>query len=233
LETDFMIRISGLRVLVAASGLALLCGCGGDDDDGNGTGDPFGRGLEREEEAVNVEFFDDFSGPFPGPNWIRKDGEPAPSLNAGNAPPGLFLLGVGTKHRVRGTHPFSTSSPLTLTFDLCDKQMQSNSRFKFTVRPASEGAGEASLEISMEDRVLRMETEDDSEEIPFSPFSHYMKVEFTIDSAGTAHWFLDGQEYLATANFPGGTAQIEFEVTGGSSTKFVVDNVKITRPVTE
>jgi hypothetical protein len=232
LETDIMMRLSGFRVLTVAAGLACLYGCGGDDDGGSGTGDPFGRGLAVE-TAENVEFFDDFSGPFPSPNWIKKDGKPFTSLNVGNPPPGLALLAFSKKTRVRGVHQFSTSSPLTVSFDLCDYHMQSNSRFKFRVRPVDDEDGEASLEILMSDGVLRFETQDDSEEIPFSPFSHYMKVEFSIDSAGTAHWYLDGGEYLATANFQGGDCQIEFEVTGGSTTKFVVDNVKITRPVTE
>jgi hypothetical protein len=221
-----MNRGPGFRFLALSAGLALLFGCNDDGHDG-GAGTPGGRTANPDS---SLEFFDDFSGSFPGPNWETRKGDPFTSPDVGNAPPGLALLTCGKMARVRTAFTFSASKPLTLTFELANPEWKWNSRFKFKIRRANEDSGEASFEIRLDRHEIRLGIEGSHEELDYASDGAYHEVGFTVDAGGTAAWWIDGQARLSRADFPGGEVEIELEATGGHATEFVVDNVTLTRP---
>lgn len=221
---------SGLRFLALSATLALFFGCKDDGDDGGAASGP-GGGLHGEAGPIPfLEFFDDFSGSFPGPHWEIRNGNPFTSSNVGNKPPGLALLSFGHKARVRSEATFSSSEPLTLSFDLANPEWTCDSRFKFRVRDAGSDAGEASFEIRHDQDEIRLRIEGAYAEVDYSSDGAYHAVKFTIDAARTATWWIDGKARLARNDFPGGVVELEMESTGEPVTKFVVDNVKVTRP---
>jgi hypothetical protein len=188
-------------------------------------------GACRETDPIRfLEFFDDFSGSFPGPNWEIRNGNPFTSPNVGNEPPGLALLSFGHKARVRSIFTFSASEPLTLSFDLANPEWKYNSRFKFRVKEADLDAGEASVEIRLDQDEIRLRIEGSYAEFDYSSDGAYHPVAFTIDAERTATWWIDRKARLARTDFPGGTVEIEMESTSDHVTKFVVDNMKLTRP---
>jgi hypothetical protein len=222
-----MTRGTGLRMLMLSAGLAVLFGCGDDDDDDGGG---MATGL-RSANGAAIEFFDDFTGTFPDPNWDIKRGNPFATPNVGNEAPGLALLGNGDDIRLRGEFVFSTSEAFTLSFDLAAHHLQSSSRFKFRIREVGDG-GEASFETRIDDGEIRLKIQGSDEEIdfPMAEDGHYELIEFKVDAKGVASWRINGTSFMTRGGFRDGTSRIEIEAGGGQSTKFVVDNVMLTRP---
>jgi len=219
---------TGLRFLALSASLAICFGC--NDDDGGANSGTSGGLLGETDAILFVEFLDDFSGPFPGPHCEIRNGNPFISPNVGNDPPGLALLTFGHKVRVRSTLTFSGSEPLTLSFDLANPEWECDSRFKFRLKKADLGAGEASFEIRIDRDEIRLRIEGSYAEFDYLSDGLYHPVTFTIDADRTATWWIDGKARLSRTDFPAGEVEIEMEATGDPVTKFVVDNVKLTRP---
>jgi hypothetical protein len=217
--------------LALAAGLACLVGCGGDDGPGARFG-PGGGADTAQATGDVVEFFDDFSGSFPSPNWEIKKGAPWAIPIVGNAAPGLCMKPYGHSIRVRSEMEFSTADPLTLSFDLAAYDLQHSSRFKFKLRRMDADGGSASFEVRNDDDEIRVRIAGADEDIDFNfvPDGHYHAIEFTLDENGAAAWWMNGTLLMTAGGFPAGTYAIEIETSGGDRTKFIVDNVKLTRP---
>lgn len=212
-----------------AAGLACLVGCGGDD----GPGARFGPGSSASQATGEVvEFFDDFSGSFPSPNWEIKKGAPWAIPIVGNAAPGLCLKPYGHNIRVRSEMQFSTADPLNLSFDLAAYELQHSSRFRVKVRRMDADGGNASFEARLDDDEIRLRIAGADEDIDFkfAPDGKYHAIEFTLDENGAAAWWMNGEMLMTATGFPVGAYAIEFETWGWNRTKFIVDNVKLTRP---
>lgn len=215
---------SPLRVLSLAACLGLAAGCSDDDHDGSG-------GSATALPAEDGEFFDDFSGHFPSPNWEIREGDPFKWAELGHPSPGLVMRPFGDRIRLRSMFKVSTSKPLTLSFDLAAFYLQTSSRFKIRLMPVGTGS-EASFEARIDDDEIRLRIggSTDDDDFKFSPDSDYHEVMFVIDSSGAACWRLNGKEFMRRGSFSKGTYWIQWETSGGDDTKFVVDNVRITRP---
>jgi len=213
-----------LRILALAACAALAAGC----DDHSGPAHGSGASSHSAEDGT---FFDDFSGHFPSPNWEIRDGSPFTHDDVGDKAPGLVMRPFGDRIRLRGTFQFSTSEPLTLSFDLGAYELQWSSHFKARILPVSSGS-EALFEThSHKDEIrLRIGGSDDEDDFDFKPDGGYHEVMFVIDSSGAASWWVNGKQFMKRSTFTQGTYRIQLETTGGDETKFVVDNVRITRP---
>jgi hypothetical protein len=223
-----MKRALAARLFVFAACLPALVGC--NDDDGGGPATLPGRGGGGFVSEDPTEFFDDFSGSFPAPNWSVREGDPFTSPVVGHAAPGLALKPFGDRIRVRSAFVFSTAEPLTLSFDLATYQIQKSSRFKFKIRTADGGSNHATFEMRprYDEVIVRILGSDD--EITFDATSLYDRVEFSIDANRVATWSVNGAPLKSLGGFPAGDYQMEFETSGGDNTKFVADNVRLTRP---
>src|SRR6185503_17539610 len=126
-----MKRGAGLRFLALSASFAFFFGCKDHENDGGGPVGTLGGAPADPDPESPVVFLDDFSGPFPSPNWEIRNGNPFTSSNVGNDPPGLALLSFDHRARVWSTFEFSASEPLTLSFDLANPEWTCNSRFKF------------------------------------------------------------------------------------------------------
>ena len=218
----------GLRLMALAAALAVPLGC--DDDDGPGAQLGFsGSATGRSAAHAAVEFSDDFSGTFPSPNWTITGGHPFTSPNVGNDPPGLALLGFGNRVRVRSAFKFDASKPFTLSFDVADVELEWNSRFRFRIRH-SDGTA-ASLEFELAgDNEMELRIQGSEVESSYVPTHDYRRVEFKVGADRVATWSTDGVVRMTRGGFPSETCHLEMETTGSSVTKFVVDNVLLTRP---
>ena len=216
---------SPLRFLALVACLAVAAGCNDDDDDDGGSGSSSALPAE------NGEFFDDFSGPFPAPHWQIRDGSPFTWGEVGHQAPGLVMRPFGDRIRLRSAFKVSTAQPLTLSFDLAAYYLQNSSRFKIRLIPVGAGS-EASFEARIDDDEIRLRIggSTDDDDFTFNPDADYHEVMFVVGSDGAASWRLNGSEVMRRGSFPKGAYWIQVETSGGDDTKFVVDNVRITRP---
>jgi hypothetical protein len=224
-----MKRALAARLVAFAACLPVLFGCN-DDDDGGPASLPGRGGGDGVLADDSTEFFDDFSGSFPAPHWSVREGDPFTSPVVGHGAPGLALKPWGDRIRVRSAFEFSTAEPLTLSFDLATYQIQKSSRFKFKIRTADGGSNHATFEVRprYDEVVVRILGSDD--EINFDATSLYDRVEFSIDANRVATWSVNGAPLQSKGGFPAGDYKMEFETSGGDNTKFVADNVRLTRP---
>lgn len=211
-----------VRNLAAALTAALLFGC-----NGHGSG---GDSDAPSAPGAQVLFLDDFSGGFPGPNWIVMEGFPFADEERGNSPPGL-VLGLFNRARARGAFEFSTADPVTVSFELSTPGVltESNTRFALTIKRAEFPTGEASIEVRNKDGVLRFEILGSDAEFDFFTDAGFHKIEFTVE-LGVATWKIDGQPHMTMAGFPEGLYSIEVEGNPGQTLGFVLDNVIVTTP---
>jgi hypothetical protein len=218
----------GLRLMTVAAALAVPLGCGDDDGPGASLG-LSGMGTGGPVTHSAVEFSDDSSGPFPSPHWIITSGDPFTSPNVGNDAPGLALLGFGNRVRVRSAFTFDTSKPFTFSFDVSDYELEWNSKFRFRIRH-SDGTA-ASLEFEMVgENEMELRIQGSETESSYVPTGNYRRVEFKMDANRVATWSTDGVVRMSRAGFPADACYVDLETTGSSVTKFVVDNVLLTRP---
>jgi|SRR5688572_28203367 hypothetical protein len=206
------------RRFAFAAGLALLAGC---DDEGSPS--PPAREVE-------IEFADRFEGAFPNSNWSVEQGFPFVDEERGNSPPGL-VLGVLTSARLHGTFTFSTSDPVTFSFDLSTpgRLTESDTRFAVRLRRDAILGGDASFEVRLKDGVIRFEILGQEKTFDFFTDAEFRTIAFSVDQ-GRGSWLVDGQPYLVLEDFPEDVLQVEFEAGGGMGLGFEVDNVLVTRP---
>jgi hypothetical protein len=212
------------RTLALAACLALAAGCDDHDEDNIG-------GAPASPAPGSETFFDDFSGSFPNPKWEIRDGAPFTWGDVGHQAPGLVMRPFGDKIRLRGKLKFSTAKPLTLSFDLAAYELQWSSRFKIRIVPVESGS-EASFEAKINDGEVRLRIggSDDEDDFAFQSNGGYHEVMFVLDDSGAASWRINGKEFMKRDSFSKGMYRIQLETSGGDDTKFVVDNVAITRP---
>ena len=208
------------RFLAAAASLAFLFGCG---DHGHGGGAP-------PEPVQTVAFFDNFSGPFPDPNWIITSGDPFTSSSEGNGAPSLILQPAGLPIGVRGDFVFPTGEATTLSFDVASFQVQASTRFSFLIVFADNGDVDASFDMYPFDDEVVLSILGTEVVLEFPPSTVFDVIEFTVDANGLATWWINSQAVLSKSGFPADSYEIEIETVGGDFTVMALDNVLLTRP---
>lgn len=216
-----------LLMLVAVALAAASCGKGGEDGDG-GDGDTGGAG---------VIFLEDFSGPFPIPDWTLSNpgaqgaatidaaaGSPPPSLLIAQPGPTAGNLSVATKATFAGP-------PLTVSAQMA---------FGGT---AGVGLGTASIVIS--DPLTPSTTASVVYDVPTNTISFsitgtssgpiadpggFPAFTFSVDATGSASWSLNnsGTAIMTKPGFPSGSLAIT--LNNSSNVDFRFDNVRVSAP---
>ena len=208
------------RILAAAASLAVLLGCGDDRHHGGGPPAP----------VTTVAFYDNFSGPFPGPNWDILAGDPFTSASEGNDAPSLILQPAGDPILVRSDFVFSTGQATTLAFDVASFEVQASTRFSFLIVFASGGEIDASFDMFPFDDELVLTILGAEVVLAFPPSTVFDLIEFSVDVHGMATWWINGDPAMSKGGFPADLYEIEFETVGGDFTVLALDNVLLTRP---
>ena len=217
-----MERGTRTRILALALVLAPVLGCGGE-----GGGSSGGLFISSNLPAVQ-SFLDDFSGDFPGGNWIIKEGNPAVDPDQGNPSPGLAMQAGDRDDRVRGAFVFSTAGPLTASVDLGIPGFMAGQPGRAGVEIEADSDGpEASFEIRLEDGVIEFEILGAETDVAFAGDADFHTLTFDIAADQTATWSMDGTIVMTVPDFPVVLAQIDLRAHNPSPAVFVFDNVSI------
>jgi len=210
------------RFLATTAALAILFGCGGGGG-GHGGGGPSNPGP-------TVAFFDDFSGPFPDPNWNIMSGDPFTSFSEGNGAPSLILQPAGIPIHVRSDFVYSTGQATTLSFDVASFEVQASTRFSFLVIFSDGGDVDAAFDFYPFTDELVLSILGSEVTLVFPPSTAFDAIEFTVDADGVATWWINGSAVLTNNGFPADLYEIGIETVGGDFTELALDNVLLTRP---
>jgi hypothetical protein len=219
-RSEIMRHGTKARFLATAAALAILYGCGGHGGGGGPPSDP----------GPTVAFYDDFSGPFPDPNWDIMTGDPFTSSAEGNGAPSLILQPAGDPILVRSGFDFSTGEATILSFDVASFEVQASTRFSFLVRFSGGGDIDASFDMYPFDDELVLSILGTEVTISFSPSTVFDAIEFSVDAAGMATWSINGNAVLSKSGFPADMYYMDIETVGGDFTVLAVDNVLLIRP---
>jgi len=209
-----------IRFLAAAVALAVVSGCGDSHSGGGGPPEP----------VQTTAFFDNFSGPFPGSNWIIMSGDPFISSSEGNGAPSLLLQPAGFPIDVRSDFVFPTGEATTLSFDVASFEVQASTRFSFLIVLAAGGDVDASFDMYPFDDELALSILGTEVTLEFPPSTVFDVIEFTVDPDGLATWWINGAAVLSKSGFPADLYEIGIETVGGDFTVLALDNVLLTRP---
>lgn len=205
--------------LAVAAVLAVPIGCG---DHHHGDGGHSGP-------VTIVAFHDDFSGPFPGPNWNIMSGDPFTSSSEGNGAPSLILQPAGVPILVQSDFTFPTGQATTLSFEVASFEVQASTRFSFLIVFAAGGEVDASVDMFPFDDELVLSIMGSEVTLAFPPSTVFDAIEFTVDAHGLATWWINGDAVMSKDGFPADQYEIEIETVGGDFTVLALDNVLLTR----
>lgn len=212
-----MTRGARTRILALAA-LAPMLGCG----DGGGSA---GLSTSGPNPPIVAAFFDDFSGDFPGANWILKEGAPAIDANQGNPAPGLSMT---NDDRARTAVAFRTAGPLTLSVDLGMPGFVGGQLGRARIDLEAQFVGpDTSAEIRLEDGTIDFEILNEETEVAFAGDSDFHTFTFRIDANQLATWSLDGVVVATRADFPVMLVQIDLRSSQHATAAFVFDNVTL------
>lgn len=188
-----------------------------------------------------VLFYDDFSGDFPGKNWIYTGGGGTPLVDssAGNPVPSLWMpgpkllpqptslgeggptivgSGQGSLIELRSaTNPFNTVAGFEISADV---STDTKSSFTFTIINQNENRiyasamptnGYVTYEIRQAYNTGR------STKTPVMTDSGFHKLAFKVDADGNAKWLRDDVQQFSLSGFPAGDYIILFKTSGGTT----------------
>jgi hypothetical protein len=213
-----MNRSPVVKILAVAACVAMLTSCGKS------------RRHSDPPAPDPIAFFDNFSGPFPDPNWDIMEGDPFTSFDEGNAAPALILEPLGDPIRLLSSVAFDTGVPVTVAFDHATFIVESDSYFRFTVRRIAGAGGDASFESFPFDDIISLSIMSSTQDFDFPPATAFDVIEFVVDSDGFATWYINGSAFMSRSGFPADLYEIEIITEGGFDTEFAVDNVLVTSP---
>lgn len=189
----------------------------------------------------NVLFYDDFSGGFPGKNWIYTGGGGTPQVDSstGNPGPSLWLpgpklvpaptsmgeggptivgSGQGSLIELRSaTNPFNTVAGFEISADV---STDTKSSFTFSIINQNEKRiyasamptnGYVTYEIRQAYNTGR------STKNPVMADSDFHKLTFKVDANGNAKWLRDDVQQFSLSGFPAGDYIILFKTSGGTT----------------
>ena len=145
-------------------------------------------------------FFDDFSGAFPGKNWIIVGGSPTIDPNVGNPPPSLSLH---TDTLQSAVNPFDSTSGLTFSFDVGSPQGSGTVVDAF-LQDQNTGVPASEITIDNFDCIATYNFAAATHLGVIQPFncdSSFHTFTFRVDAAGNAAWLRDGIQQASFAGF--------------------------------
>ena len=219
------------RLIVFLLIAALGCHEEGDGADDGGASSDTGGVVNPPPPNPTVELHDDFSGGFPGSNWILDSGSPSIVSGLGDPAPSLQAADATADTRLRSGLTFPATAPFTLSFDLAIPAPKGPAS-RFDLRLQAEGAGltSASLVVPETAGVIRVQVGATEEEIPFTADGAFHTFTLAVDADRIATWSIDGGVVITVPDFPQDDFRLEILSHADTGGPFLVDNVNLSRP---